>query len=76
MSETDVVFALWCRLTGVTPDELDGEQRLAFLERPQLDELAATPYPVLLDAGITAGRRGSLPLEYWLGAVRDLTLVG
>jgi hypothetical protein len=33
-------------------------------------ELSRTPYPVLLDAGITAGRRNSLPLERWLGAVR------
>jgi hypothetical protein len=32
--------------------------------------LAATPYPMLLEAGITAARRGSLPLERWLAAVR------
>ena len=32
--------------------------------------LAATPYAVLLDAGITAARRGSLPLGRWLATVR------
>jgi hypothetical protein len=64
------VFELWCRLTGSDPATFDEPDREAFLARPQVAELAATPYAVLLDAGITAARRGSLPLERWLAAVR------
>jgi hypothetical protein len=64
------VFELWCRLTGTDTTSFDEADREAFLARPQVPELAATPYPVLLDAGITAARRGSLPLERWLAAVR------
>jgi hypothetical protein len=64
------VFELWCRLTGSDPTAFDEAEREAFLARPQIPALAAVPYPVLLDAGISAARRGSLPLERWLAAVR------
>lgn len=63
------VFELWCRLTGTEPTSFDEAELEAFLARPQVAELAGTPYPVLLDAGVTAARRGSLPLERWLAAV-------
>jgi hypothetical protein len=64
------VLELWCRLTGTDPASMDEPEREAFLARPQVPALAATPYPLLLDAGVTAARRGSLPLERWLAAVR------
>lgn len=64
------VLELWCRLTGTDVTSFDEADREAFLARPQVPELALTPYPALLDAGITAARRGSLPLERWLAAVR------
>jgi hypothetical protein len=66
------VFILWCRLTGSEPGEFDEDEREAFIARPQVRELADAPYAVLLDAGVTAARRGSLPLERWLGAVRTV----
>jgi len=72
MSDEELVFVLWCRLTGVDPREYDAEERDAFLARPQVKELARTPYAVLLDAGVSAARRSSLPLERWLGAVRTV----
>jgi len=75
VSAQETVFVLWCRLTGSDPTEFGDDEREAFLARPQVPELAATPYAVLLDAGITAARRGSLPLERWLGAVRTVRLV-
>ena len=64
------VFTIWCRLTGTDatafgPDELD-----AFYARPHVATLVEVPYEVLLDAGISAARRGSLPLERWVHAVR------
>jgi hypothetical protein len=71
-SPEETVFVLWCRLTGNDPNEFDADERDAFLARPQVADLAAAPYAVLLDAGITAARRGSLPLERWLGAVRTV----
>ncbi len=70
MTSALTVFELWCRLTGSDPLSFDEAEREAFLARPQVPALAATPYPVLLDAGIAAARRGSLPLERWLAAVR------
>jgi hypothetical protein len=70
MSSEQTVLELWCRLTGSDADQFDEAQREAFLARPQVPALATTPYAVLLDAGITAARRGSLPLERWLAAVR------
>ena len=70
MTPEQRVFELWCRLTGTDTAVLDDADREAFLGRPQVPELAATPYPVLLDAGVTAARRSSLPLERWLAAVR------
>jgi hypothetical protein len=70
MTTQETVFVLWCRLTGNDPMEFGDEEREAFLARPQVQALALTPYAVLLDAGITAARRGSLPLERWLAAVR------
>lgn len=72
MSDEELVFVLWCRLTGTDPREYSVEEREAFLARPQVSELARTPYAVLLDAGVTAARRSSLPLERWLGAVRTV----
>jgi hypothetical protein len=68
----ETVCVLWCRLTGNDPTEFGDDEREAFLARPQVPSLAATPYAVLLDAGITAARRGSLPLERWLAAVRTV----
>jgi len=70
MSPEQTVFELWCRLTGSDPATFDEAEREAFYARPQVSALAAAPYEVLLDAGITAARRGSLPLERWLAAVR------
>ena len=70
MTGEQTVFELWCRLTGTDADLFDEAEREAFLARPQVPALAATPYPQLLDAGITAARRGSLPMERWLAAVR------
>jgi hypothetical protein len=69
------VFELWCRLTGTDAAQFDEPAREAFLARPQVPALAATPYPQLLDAGITAARRGSLPLERWLAAARLAAVV-
>jgi hypothetical protein len=66
----ETVFVLWCRLTGNDAAAFSDDERDAFLARPQIAELAMTPYAVLLDAGITAARRGSLPLERWLTTVR------
>jgi hypothetical protein len=70
MAPEQTVFELWCRLTGSDLVTFDEAEREAFLARPQVPALAATPYDVLLDAGITAARRGSLPLERWLAAAR------
>jgi hypothetical protein len=70
LTADETVFMLWCRLTGNEGDDFSPDEREAFLSRPQVAELAATPYAVLLDAGIATARRGSLPLEHWVGAVR------
>jgi hypothetical protein len=70
------VFVLWCRLTGQEAAEFNADERAAFFARPQVAELAATAYPVLLDAGVMAARRGSLPLEHWLAGVRESKPVG
>lgn len=70
MTTEEAVFVLWCRLTGSDPSGFDEAEREAFLARPQVPDLARTPYAVLLDAGITTARRGSLPLERWLDATR------
>ena len=69
-TDETTVFALWCRLTGTDPAEFDDDERAAFLARPQIDTLASTPYEELLEAGITAARHGTLPLEHWLAAVQ------
>ena len=71
----EVVFGLWCRLTGHDPFDFGVEELEAFLARPQIDELAQTSYAVLLHAGITVAKRDSLPLERWLGAVRAVARV-
>jgi hypothetical protein len=76
MTSEETVFVLWCRLTGSDQKDFGAEERASFLARPQVAELAQTPYAVLLDAGITAARRGSLPLERWLGAVRTVRPIG
>lgn len=69
----ELVFALWCRLTGNESSEFSADERAAFFARPQVPELSAVPYPELLDAGITSASRGSLPLERWLTSVRHLS---
>ena len=78
MMQTDAntVFVLWCRLTGTSLDEFTDDERRAFLARPQVRELAETPYEVLLDAGIDAARHGTLPLERWLNAVETVRPIG
>lgn len=64
-TDESTVFSLWCRLTGTDPAEFDADERAAFLARPQIAALAATPYEELLEAGISAARHGTLPLERW-----------
>jgi hypothetical protein len=66
------VFLLWCRLTGTDPAEFAPDERASFLARQQISELAGLPYEVLLDAGIAAARRGMLPLERWVSALRTV----
>lgn len=66
----EVVFGLWCQLTGNDPLDFGVDELEAFLARPQVDELARTPYAVLLHAGVNVAKRESLPLERWLGAAR------
>ena len=75
-TDENTVFTLWCRLTGTPEDDFTAEERQGFLERPQVPELARTPYEVLLDAGIAAARHGSLPLERWVEAVGVARSVG
>ena len=74
MVQTDknTVFVLWCRLTGTELSDFTDAERRAFIARPQVAELAVTPYEVLLDAGIEAARNGTLPLERWLIAVQTI----
>jgi len=76
LTAQDTVFTLWCRLTGNEPDDFATEEREAFLARPQVGELARTPYPILLDSGISVARRGSLPLEHWLRAAQNARPIG
>jgi hypothetical protein len=71
-ADKETVFLLWCRLTGIDPAEFSADERTAFLARPQIPELVSTPYEVLLDAGISAARRGALPLERWVLALRTV----
>jgi hypothetical protein len=71
-TDANTVFVLWCRLTGTDIADFTDEERRAFIARPQVAELAATPFEVLLDAGIEAARHGTLPLERWLGAVHTV----
>jgi hypothetical protein len=75
-TDANTVFVLWCRLTGTALDEFTDDERRAFLARPQVKDLANTPYEVLLDAGIDAARHGTLPLERWLLAVETVRPVG
>ena len=70
--DANTVYVLWCRLTGTALDEFSEDERRAFCARPQVARLAATPYEVLLDAGIDAARHGTLPLERWLNAVQTV----
>ena len=72
-TDENTVFTLWCRLTGTPEEEFSIDERRAFLARPQIPELRATPYELLLDAGIRAARHGVLPLEHWVEAVRDMS---
>lgn len=69
VTDPDGVFVLWCRLTGHEVDLYADEEKEAFLARPQVDALTRTPREILLEAGLVAARRGSLPLERWLHAV-------
>ena len=55
----ETVFLLWCRLTGTDPDQVEIEEREAFWARPQIPDLVATPYSVLLDAGIVPSPAGA-----------------
>ncbi len=71
-TDKNTVFVLWCRLTGTELGEFSDDERREFLARPQVAELAAVPYEVLLDAGIEAARNGLLPLERWLSAVHTV----
>jgi hypothetical protein len=64
------VFLLWCALTGYNAADFDELDLEAFLSRPELPALAATPDSVLRDAGEEVRRARSLPLERWLAAVR------
>lgn len=73
-TDRDVVFTLWCRLTGQNAVEFGPDERAAFFARPQIGALATLPYDELLDAGITAASRGSLPLEKWLNSVQHVSL--
>lgn len=75
-TDAATVFKLWCRLTGTPLEEFSPEELDAFYARPQVAELAATPYEVLLDAGIDAARHGVLPLERWLNAVHTVRPIG
>jgi hypothetical protein len=68
----EIVFSLWCRLTGTDPTEFSTDEKQEFLSRPQVPELAALPFEVLLDAGISAAKHATLPLERWLNAVQSL----
>lgn len=75
-TDTNTVFVLWCRLTGTDLSDFSDQERRDFTARPQVAELAGTPYEVLLDAGIEAARHGTLPLERWLGAVHTVRPIG
>jgi hypothetical protein len=66
----DTVLDLWCEFTQTDPTSLDVGDRLAFLRRPQVPALAATPAEVLRDAAEHVRRGRSLPLERWLAGVR------
>ncbi len=74
-TNANTVFVLWCRLTGTELAQFTDEERRGFCARPQVAELAATPYEVLLDAGIEAARHGTLPLERWLSAVHAVRTI-
>jgi hypothetical protein len=71
-TDANTVFVLWCRLTGTEIADFTDDERRGFIARPQVAELAATPFEVLLDAGIEAARHGTLPLERWLTAVHTV----
>lgn len=75
-TDENTVFTLWCRLTGTPEDDFTAEERQDFLSRPQVPELARTPYDVLLEAGIAAARQGNLPLERWVEAISVAGSVG
>jgi hypothetical protein len=66
------VLRLWCEYTETDPASLDVGDRTAFLRRPQVPALAATPEAVLRDAAEDVRRGRSLPLERWLASVRSI----
>ncbi|HEV7825738.1 MAG TPA: hypothetical protein VGP02_12615 [Mycobacteriales bacterium] len=71
-SRADEVLTLWCEFTRTDPASLDAGDRLAFLRRPQVPALAATPDEVLRDTAEHVRRGRSLPLERWLAGVRTV----
>jgi hypothetical protein len=71
-SRAEDVLTLWCEYTATDPGSLDAGDRLAFLRRPQVPALAATPDAVLRDAAEQVCRGRSLPLERWLAGVRAM----
>lgn len=70
ITDPETVFLIWCDLTGNEAALFGAEEREAFLARPLVGALAMVPGAVLFDAGTEVARRGSLPLERWLHAVR------
>jgi hypothetical protein len=66
------VLRLWCEYTETDAASLDVGDRTAFLRRPQVPALAATPEAVLRDAAEDVRRGRSLPLERWLASVRSI----
>lgn len=70
VTDPDTVFLIWCDLTGNEAELFGADEREAFLARPLVGALAMAPSAVLFDAGTEVARRGSLPLERWLHAVR------
>jgi hypothetical protein len=75
-TDPNTVFVLWCRLTGTAIAEFTNQERREFLARPQVAELAATPYEILLDAGVETARHGTLPLERWVNIIRTVRPLG
>ena len=65
----DAVLTMWCRLTGEALS--DPGLRDDFLRRPQVDELATSSYPDLLDAAISAARPRPSPPDQQVSYQRE-----